>query len=217
MTLLTRRLLYVVYVSLLITLLPHTAWAFSKFEPGNLSGTIVAWAASFAFEAAIAALTIRLTKRIESTPRRLSGVGRWKYRYLNAYGGGLVLALGVSALANLAHAVEYGIEMAIIGKFGIPFGVYAVSFGGILPLVSLLFANVLSIESPEEEPEVKVIRKKEPQLLPSSEVPLLPENAQTASSSDASYACAICGDVFPTSMAKANHTRWKHKKEVVNV
>jgi hypothetical protein len=56
-------LLWAIYLSLLAVLLPHTAWAFARFEPpGNGSfgiawGAITAWAAAFAFEAAIAALT----------------------------------------------------------------------------------------------------------------------------------------------------------------
>lgn len=154
MTTLTRRLLYAVYMALLATLLPHTAWAFSRFEPDNPAGVIVAWFAAFSFEAAIAALTMRLAKRIETTPKKLSGWVRWRHQYANAYGLGLLLTLTVSAFANLAHAVEFGGVLLIFDRFGIPFAAYALAFGGVLPIVSLLFARVLSAEVPEDETEM---------------------------------------------------------------
>jgi hypothetical protein len=100
--------LWVIYLALLAVLLPHTAWAFSRFEPqtdGWLSvrwGLITAWAAAFAFEAAIAALTHKLANRIQMTPRYTAGrvwLRRFVYQYINAYAAGLLVALGVSALA----------------------------------------------------------------------------------------------------------------------
>jgi hypothetical protein len=72
-------LLWVIYLALLAVLLPHTAWAFSRFEPQTAGwlgipwGIVTAWAAAFAFEAAIAALTHRLARRIEHTPRYTAG------------------------------------------------------------------------------------------------------------------------------------------------
>ena len=62
---------------------------------------------------------------------------------MSAYAAGLLLALGVSALANFAHAVEYGRAFAIFGRYSIPPFLYSITFGGILPLVSLLFARIL--------------------------------------------------------------------------
>lgn len=150
----TNRILWAVYLSLLGVLLPHTAWAFANFEPGGMGsflglfdvpwGNVTAWAAAFAFEAAIAALTHKLAKHIEDVPKHKSAWLRWRKRYLNAYSVGLVAAVGISAMANLAHAVEFGRELAIFVRWGVPFGVYSVAFGAILPLVSLLFARVLS-------------------------------------------------------------------------
>ena len=140
------RILWVIYISLLAVLLPHTAWAFQNFEPMSEAGqgSIVAWTAAFAFEAAIAALTHKLTAHIEKTPKRLTDWAKFKYRYLNSYSLGLVAAIIVSSMANLAHAVEFGREMAIFAKWHIPFAVYALAFGAVLPLVSLVFARVLS-------------------------------------------------------------------------
>jgi hypothetical protein len=149
-------LLWIVYMALLAVLFPHTAWAFGQFEPD--SGQVwVPWAAALAFEAAIAALTGKLSKHIEQTPKRVSPRRKFSYRYLNAYSLGLVAALGLSSLANLAHAVQFGKPMAIFTEWGIPIQVYAIAFGAILPLISLTFARVLSnvVETEaEDDPEL---------------------------------------------------------------
>ncbi len=108
---------------------------------------VIAWAAAFAFEAAIAALTHRLAKHIESTPRYTAGrvwLRRVSYQYLNAFSAGLLVALGVSVLANFGHTVEFGRDFAIFGSYDVPPLVYSLAFGGILPLVSLMFARILA-------------------------------------------------------------------------
>ena len=140
------RILWAVYLSLLGVLLPHTAWAFHNFEPENETGKIslVAWTAAFAFEASIAALMHKLSGHLDHTPRRLSAWEKFRYRYLNAYSLGLLAAIAVSSLANLAHAVEFGRPMAIFTEWKISFDVYAFAFGAVLPMVSLVFARVLS-------------------------------------------------------------------------
>ena len=158
------RILWAVYLSLLGVLLPHTAWAFHNFEPENESGKIslVAWTAAFAFEASIAALMHKLSGHIDRTPRRLSPWAKFRYRYLNAYSLGLLAAIAVSSLANLAHAVEFGRPMAIFAAWKVSFNTYAFAFGAVLPLVSLVFARVLSnvveIEG-DEDPELAQAKK----------------------------------------------------------
>jgi len=158
------RILWAVYLSLLGVLLPHTAWAFHNFEPENESGKIslVAWTAAFAFEASIAALMHKLSGHIDRTPRRLSTWAKFRYRYLNAYSLGLLAAIAVSSLANLAHAVEFGRPMAIFTEWKITFDVYAFAFGAVLPLVSLVFARVLSnvVETEaDDDPELVQAKK----------------------------------------------------------
>ena len=135
-------ILWAIYIALLAVLLPHTAWAFQQFEPASDLWT--AYAAAFAFEAAIAALTHKLSKHIEQGPKKGKWWPKFSYRYLNAYSVGLVTSLGISALANLAHAVQFGGAMLIFTEWGIPFGVYAFAFGAVLPMISLTFARVLS-------------------------------------------------------------------------
>jgi hypothetical protein len=140
------RILWAIYISLLVVLLPHTAWAFQNFEPQSDNGAIspIAWTAAFAFEAAIAALTHKLTLHLEKTPKRFMNWAKFRYRYLNAYSIGLVASIAVSSMANLAHAVEFGRQLTIFTAWHIPFAVYALAFGAVLPLVSLIFARVLS-------------------------------------------------------------------------
>ena len=116
-------LLWAIYLALLVVLPPHTAWAFGRFEPPDVGwlgirwGMVTAWAAAFAFEAAIAALTHKLAKHIESTPRYSAGrvwLRRITYQYLNAFSAGLLVAVGVSVLANFGHAVEFGQDFVCI-------------------------------------------------------------------------------------------------------
>ena len=158
-------ILWVVYLALLGVLLPHTAWTFSKFEPAGDWNRAVAWLAAFAFEAAIAALTHKLARHIETTPRYTSGLvwlRKLSYRYLNAYSLGLLVAIGVSMAANLAHAVEFGQSLLIFSSSPVLAGLYSVAFGAILPLVSLLFARVLSnVAETEQEANPELIKANE--------------------------------------------------------
>ncbi len=153
------RSLWTIYLSLLAVLLPHTAWAFQNFEPPSATGAVspVAWTAAFAFEAAIAALTHKLTAHLERTPKRLTNLAKFRYRYLNAYSIGLVASITVSSLANLAHAVEFGRQMTIFSAWHIPFAVYALAFGAVLPLISLVFARVLANVPDTENDEDPVL------------------------------------------------------------
>jgi hypothetical protein len=139
-------LLWAIYLSLLAVLLPHTAWAFARFGPpengsfGIAWGAVTAWAAAFAFEADIAALTHKLAKHIESAPRYTAGrvwLRRITYQYLNAFSAGLLVAVGVSVLANFGHAVEFGRDFSVFGQYMIPSLLYSLAFGGILPGVSI--------------------------------------------------------------------------------
>lgn len=155
------KILWIIFIALLGVLLPHTEWAFRQFEPLG-SNRFTSWAAAFAFEAAIAALTHKLAKRIEATPKRIDDKAKFKFRYLNPFSFGLILALVISTMANLAHAVEFGQTMLIFAKWNIPFGLYAFAFGAILPIVSFTFANVLStVVETESDEDPEVIKLKE--------------------------------------------------------
>jgi hypothetical protein len=136
----TTIMIWFIFASLLLVLLPHTAWAFQQFEPS--ANWLTPWAAAIAFELAIAILTHKLSEKIAS----VRGRGKFRERYLNAYGVGLCIALAVSATANVMHASQFASE-----AYDSPFLV--ATFGGVLPLVSLLFARVLSQVSDDANDE----------------------------------------------------------------
>lgn len=171
----TDYVLWAIFISLLLVLLPHTAWFFSIFEnpePYNIFGVMVklgngvAFFAAFAFEAAIAALVHKLSEHIREA-RPGSGTQplwarRLTKRYMNVYSLGLLLVVSVSAIANYAHALEFGGEIEAFARMGIPLEVYSVVAGGILPVCSLLFASVLSnVKDTEQELDPELIKAKD--------------------------------------------------------
>jgi len=153
----TERALWGIYIALLIVLLSYTAWAFGQFEPEKFRW--LGWVAALAFEGAIAALTWRLKDRIETTPRYSAGWvwgRRFAYQYVNVFGLGLLLAVAVSSLANWSHAVQFGGGFSV---YGIPPLVYSLVFGAILPICSLLFANILADTTTAEHQEDEKVRE----------------------------------------------------------
>ena len=155
----SRIVLWGVYLALLGVLLPHTAWAFGQFEP--LHWRWLGWVAAVAFEGAIAAFTWRLKQHIEQPPHPRKPWRRISKRYLNVYAVGLFAAIGVSAFANWAHAVQFAQPFAIYVGYSVPPLLYSVAFGAILPLCSLLFARILANvqEANEADDEVKALRR----------------------------------------------------------
>ena len=153
----TERALWGIYIALLVVLLPHTAWAFGQFEPEKFRW--LGWVAALAFEGAIAALTWKLKDRIETTPRYTTGWKwgrRFAHQYINVFGLGLLLAVAVSSLANWSHAVKFGGDFSV---YGIPPLVYSIVFGAILPVCSLLFANILADTTTTEHQENEKVRE----------------------------------------------------------
>lgn len=155
----TTKILWAVFISILLVLLPHTAWMFRQFEPAEsvrLIGSfdaadLLSYIAAFAFEAAIAVLIHKLSKHIEGMKKGKNRWDKFTYSYLNPFAVGLYFATVISMLANLAHAVQFGTSVAIFAQWGIPAWVYSVAFGGILPIVSLTFARVLSNVTDDED------------------------------------------------------------------
>jgi len=167
--------LWAIFISLLLVLLPHTAWFFSIFEnpePYNIFGVMVkvgygvAFFAAFAFEAAIAALVHKLSEHIREAKPGSGSQPLWlrrlTKRYMNVYSLGLLLVVSVSAIANYAHALEFGGEIEAFARMGIPLEVYSVVAGGILPVCSLLFASVLSnVKDTEQELDPELVKAKD--------------------------------------------------------
>lgn len=171
----TDYILWFIFLSLLLVLLPHTAWFFSMFEdiqPVNLfgfsldTGKIVSYLAAFAFESAIAALVHKLAEHIREVKTPNGQMPLWARkalaRYVNVYSLGLLLVVSVSAIANYAHAMEFGQEIKAFTRMGIPLEGYSVVAGGILPVCSLLFASVLSnVKDTEQEQDLELVRAKD--------------------------------------------------------
>jgi hypothetical protein len=145
--------LWAIFGALLLVLLPHTAWAFGQFEPEGWIGKLVGWVGAIAFEGAIGTLTWRLKQRIEEVPNSSKRWVRFKRRYLNIYGAGLLVATGVSSLANWSHAVEFGSKFVASTDYGISSIIYTLAFGGILPVCSLFFAHILADTTEAEQQE----------------------------------------------------------------
>ncbi len=175
---------WAVFIALLAALLPHTAWAFRQYEPSEstiLIGSftwadLISYVLAFAFEAAIAVLTHKLAKHFEATKevkkqiKNADGTfskvtDEWltfKARYVNSFMFGLIITTCVSGMANLAHAVQFGQALTIFTRLGINPNLYSFAFGGVLPLVSLTFANVLSNVTEDEaapNPEMEEAKK----------------------------------------------------------
>jgi hypothetical protein len=169
--------LWAVFIALLAALLPHTAWAFRQYEPmespvliGSFTwADLISYVLAFAFEAAIAVLTHKLAKHFETMPKKIKSLegrnGAWErfsYRYLNGFMFGLIITTCVSGMANLAHAVQFGQTLTIFARLGIDANIYSFAFGGVLPLVSLTFANVLSnVVEDEEAPNPLLVKANE--------------------------------------------------------
>lgn len=166
-----KNFLWLVYGSILVVIAPHTKWMFAQLEPSD--NDWVAWVAAAGFEATIFVVTHLLVAHIERRKagtfnfekQRLApwqqGWPMFRYRWLNVYTLLLLIACLISAGANLSHAVEYAQPLKIVTDWGVPAGVLTVAFGGILPLVNLLFAAVVAdLDDAEDQPDPAVEKAK---------------------------------------------------------
>lgn len=131
----------------------------------------MAWALAFVFEAAVFAFTHRVKDKIEHAHRlrqkegenRISfGWRRFSSGYINVFSAGLLLSSGVSGLANFAYSVEFSQPFMVYADYSFPPLLYQMSFGGILPVVSFLFARILAeaIDTETERDEALVLSQK---------------------------------------------------------
>ena len=133
---------WIIYAALLGVLLPHTAWAFAKFEPSDGAQVLgihwIAWLLAIVFELALGVFTHKLA----SHNNTLSSA-TFKERYWNVYGSGLFVAWLVSTAANLAHSYEFAQPFIITSEWPALYTAYKIGFGSVLPLMSAMFARVL--------------------------------------------------------------------------
>ena len=110
---------------------------------------VTAWAAAWAFEAAIVALSHKLAKHIETTPRYTAG-RVWprpmSHLYPNACADGLLVTVGVSVRWNTARffATPAPGRTCVCGRYDVRPLLHSPASGGILPPVSLMFARILA-------------------------------------------------------------------------
>ena len=164
-----KNLLWAVYVAILAVIAPHTQWMFSQLEPTGKAW--ISWMAAIGFEAAIFVVTHLLVAHIERRKatafnfekQRMKEYLQWwpmfRYRWINVYTLLLAIACAISAGANLAHAVEFAQPLKIVTDWGVPSGVMTVAFGGILPLVNLLFAAVIADVDDNEQQDNPELEK----------------------------------------------------------
>jgi hypothetical protein len=163
--------LWLLYLGLLAVLLPHLKWAAMQVEPATSEP--VAWAFAVVFEGAVAGFTYALKKRIENMPRiihtrkaRMNERLRWwpvfQYRYINLTALGLFVMVFISGFGNIAHALEYADQNLVILKtWNLPFSVYALVFGGVLPLANMLFTSVLAdTQDTEQDSDLELDKTK---------------------------------------------------------
>lgn len=157
-------LFYIIYLALLGVLLPHTAWAFSRFQEavgwGGHKNAILAWALAIVFEGTIFAITYHLKGLIEKSSRmkqktdelRIAFAWRkFSSAWVNEFGFLLLFTSGVSALANFSYAVEFGQSFLAFDRYGMPRIIYELAFGGTLPVVSVVFARILADTAEAEQ------------------------------------------------------------------
>lgn len=164
-----KNFLWLVYISILVVIAPHTQWMFAQLEPA--SNAWVAWVAAAGFEATIFVVTHLLVDHIERRKMgtfnfeksRMSPRLQWwpvfRYRWLNVYTLLLFVACAISAGANLTHAVQYAQPLKIVTDWGVPAGAVTFVFSGILPLVNLLFAAVIADVDDAESPTDPAVEK----------------------------------------------------------
>lgn len=130
------------YVFLLVVLLPHTAWMFSRLEPPELQW--MGWAGAIAFELTIALLTHFLAREIAAAST-IDGdfFSRARRELINIPSFLLLGSIIISMVANWTHAYLYS-DNVPFGEYVVVRVVYSTLFGGILPICSFAYAYVLA-------------------------------------------------------------------------
>jgi hypothetical protein len=145
-----------------------------KISLMGVQATPLAWTFSGVFETAIAIVTHMLNKHWEQMPRwRLVGISEdatreqrkaynkkmrelaWKkfqFRWLNIFAVTLLMAMVISAVANYTHVVQFtNTSLKVFETSAWAVQIYQVLFGMMLPLVSFVFARVLSTVRESEQ------------------------------------------------------------------
>lgn len=158
------QLFWAVYLAFLLVLLPQEAWAIGQGQDATgelwqflgVSASPLAWLLGGAFSATVAIVTHRLNKHWMEMPVRYKADDmarkRFVYRWLNVYALTLIVTIPISAIANFMHVVEFTRPgLKVFELYPLALDVYRVIFGLALPLVSMVFARVLSTMQEAEQ------------------------------------------------------------------
>lgn len=177
-------MIWSVYISLLAAMLPHTAWLIRQFEPsqspviafGVTFADFLSYVLAFAFEASIAVFTHKLTETIEGTKRQYKTVNgtrvpdvwaTFQARYLNIFTFSLMGSALMSSAANYAHAVQFGIDLAVFNQWTGFKETYSILFGAFLPVLAFVFARALSTVNDtiaEDDPAIVELKNRNSEL-----------------------------------------------------
>lgn len=163
----TTLILWLLFILVLGSMLPHTAWFFSQNEEIGTFAIVKGWALALGIEIAIGVFAHKLSKHKETKYRNGSGKwwNRFEHHYLNIYAAGLIFALAVSLIANVAHGVEFSqptlLFIELFREDAAPLAQGIVS-GSALPIASIVFSMSLSKLSDAEQevnPEVATLKQ----------------------------------------------------------
>jgi hypothetical protein len=166
-----------VYMAFLFVLLPQEAWTIGQGQDPSgevwsllgVTASPLAWLLALAFSATIAIVTHRLNKHWMEMPNRYKAQDmvrkRFGYRWINVYALTLLITIPISAVANFMHVVEFTKPtLRIFEIYPWALGVYRFIFGMALPLVSMVFARVLSTMQESEQEEDPAFAKAKAEL-----------------------------------------------------
>ena len=170
-------LFWVVYIGFLLMLWPQEAWTIGQSQDQNagtwtmlgVTASPLAWLLAGALGATIGIVTHKLNEHWKEMPSRYKAKDmekqRFAYRWLNVYVLGLFATILLSAIANFMHVVEFtnpGLQVFAIWPWAK--WIYQVLFGLALPLVSMVFARVLSTMRADEQEEDPALTKAKTEL-----------------------------------------------------
>ena len=193
-------LFWLVYIGFLFVLWPQAAWTVDQFQDATtqklslmgVQATLLAWTLSGVFELTIAIVTHELNQHWlkmprwrlpaladSATPEQRQGYARkareiaWKkfsYRWLNIYALALMLAMGISAVANYTHVVQFtNLGLKVFAQADWAVRVYQAIFGLCLPGISFVFATVLSTMQESEQDDDPLLAEAKAKLKEANE------------------------------------------------
>ena len=163
----TTALLWFLFILVLIAMLPHTAWFFSRNEDGGAWALVKGWTRAVSLEIAVGAFAHKLSQYIP----QVKGKNKLRRQWFNWFSFGLTFSLLGSLIANVSHGVQFSdptklftlifSEVNTAKQFVTAGLVQGIISGSLLPVASLVFTFALSNLSESEaevNPEVATLK-----------------------------------------------------------